>query len=237
MLKKLEWVTGFGVLGLILSSIASVLNAIKGGPWTSGVMAGALLSLALAIIPFLKSTQQFHTRVEALMAAIGPDRDALASLRQLLRSVMFRDQHVFDPVFWTAYGQSVLSRNELDQYERMKAVAEAAEAKKVRVSKADAYTMMGLLFHRIQAQHLRYLATATEAETKDPAAQVLLFEFPKQQPFLVQRLFIVTNYQSFISGLSESQSNDIIAQCKRPGIASLHGPSTSIEGASLRVTN
>lgn len=214
MLKRLDWIIGLGVVGLILSAIASILNAVlKGGSqWTASVIAAALLSMALALIPFLKSTQQFHARVEALIATIGPDHDTLAQLRQLLRSVVFRDEYGFDPVFWTAYGQSVLSQNEHDQYHRMKSVTEAAEAKKVIVARDDAYAMMGLLFHRIQSQHMKYLATATEEETKDPDAQFLLFEFPKQRPDCVQRIFIVNDRKVFISGLNESQREDLIAQ-------------------------
>jgi hypothetical protein len=214
MLKRLDWVIGLGIVGLVLSAIASVLNAVlKGGSqWTAGVIAAALLSMALALIPFLKSTQQFHARVEALIAAIGPDHDTLAQLRQLLRSVIFRDEYGFDPVFWTAYGQSVLSQNERDQYQRMKSVAEAAVAKRVIVGRDDAYAMMGLLFHRIQSQHMKYLATATEEETKDAHAQFLLFEFPKQRPDCVQRIFIVDDRKAFISGLSDSQREDLIAQ-------------------------
>ena len=213
MLKKLDWVIGVGIVGLILAAVGSILNAVfKHGEWTSGVMAAALLSLALAFVPFVKSTMQFHARVEALIAAIGPDHDDLGQLRQLLRSVVFRDQHGFDPVFWTAYGQSVLSQNQLDQYQRMRLVSEAAEAKKVVVEKRDAYAMMGLLFHRIQSKHMKYLATASEAETKDAIAQFLLFEFPKLQPGCVQRLFVVNDRRAFIEGLSDSQRNDLITQ-------------------------
>ena len=59
---------------------------------------------------------------------------------------------------------------------------------------------------------MRYLATATEAETRDAAAQFLLFEFPKQQPDSVQRIFIVSNRQAFIDGLTGSQHDDLIEQ-------------------------
>jgi hypothetical protein len=55
-----------------------------------------------------------------LLLRSNPHRDTLAQLRQLLRSVVFREQSDLDPVFWTAYGQAILSQNELDQYERMK---------------------------------------------------------------------------------------------------------------------
>lgn len=212
MLKKLDWIIALGIMGLILSAIASVLNAVKGGAWTSGVMAAALFSLALAFIPFLKSTQQFHARIEALILSLTPDSDPLAQLRQSLRSVVFRDQRLFDPVFWTAFGESILSRHTLDQYERMKLVADAAATKTVVTERADAYAMMGLLFHRIQIMRMKYLATATEEETKDDAAQFFLFEFPKQQPDCVQRLFIVQDRRRFVRGLSSSQRNDLIEQ-------------------------
>jgi len=79
-------------------------------------------------------------------------------------------------------------------------------------NKADAYAMMGLLFHRIQFHQMTYLPQVKEAETRDPAAQFLLFEFPKQQPNCVQRMFIVSDRQAFIDGLTEAQRNDLIKQ-------------------------
>jgi hypothetical protein len=212
--ETINWINGLAIFGLLVSAIGSILNSILGGDarWTSAVLSAALLAIAIAFISFLKAIQEFHAMVEAQIKAQTPDRDSLALLRHLLRSVIFRDQSGFDPVFWTAFGQCVLSQDNLDQYKRMELVALACESKKAMVNKDDAYAMMGLLFHRIQFQRMRYLATATEAETRDPAAQFLLFEFPKQQPDCVQRMFNVSNRQAFIDGLTEAQRNDLIKQ-------------------------
>jgi len=115
--KKIKWINGLAIFGLFVSAIGSVLNSVLGGgsPWTSAVLSAALLAMAIAFISFLKATQEFHAMVEAQIKAQTPDRDSLALLRHLLRSVIFRDQSGFDPVFWTAFGQCVLSQDHLGE--------------------------------------------------------------------------------------------------------------------------